>query len=85
MVELGDSISFWAAIPCRWARLVEAPPRFLALEHAEAFRRTPSPHLDEELPQVLPCIRLMLPDGALFTENGVPKPGGDRCGPAGDG
>jgi hypothetical protein len=41
---------------------------------AEAFRRTPSPHLDEELPQVLPCFRLMLPDGALFTEDGVPIP-----------
>jgi hypothetical protein len=41
---------------------------------AEAFRRTPSPHLDEELLEVLPCFRLMLPDGALFTEDGVPIP-----------
>ena len=29
---------------------------------------------DEELPLVLPCFRLMLPDGALFTEEGVPIP-----------
>jgi hypothetical protein len=43
-------------------------------EVGEAFRRTPSPRLDEELPQVLPCFRLMLPDGALFTEDGVPIP-----------
>ena len=32
------------------------------------------PHLDEELPQVLACFRLMLSDGALFTEDGVPIP-----------
>ena len=74
MDELEDPIGFWAATTCRWARLVEAPPRFLAPELAEAFRRTPSPRLDEELPQVLPCFRLMLPDGALFTEDGVPIP-----------
>jgi hypothetical protein len=43
-------------------------------ELAEAFRRTPSPRLDEELPQVLPYFRLMLPDGALFTEDGEPIP-----------
>ena len=72
--ELEDPIGFWAATTCRWARLVEAPPRFLAPELAEAFRRTPSPRLDDELPQVLPCFRLMLPDGALFTEDGVPIP-----------
>ena len=41
--ELEDPIGFWTAIPCRWARLVEAPPRFLAPEHAEAFRRNSSP------------------------------------------
>lgn len=41
---------------------------------AEGFRRTPSPRLDDELPQMLPCFRLMLPDGALFTEDGVPIP-----------
>ena len=74
MDELEDPIGFWAATTCRWARIVEAPPRFLAPELTEAFRRTPSPHLDEELPQVLPCFRLMLPDGALFTEDGVPIP-----------
>jgi len=74
MDEMNDSIGFWAATTCRWARIVEAPPRFLAPELVEAFRRTPSPHLDEELPQVLPCFRLMLPDGALFTEDGVPIP-----------
>jgi len=72
--ELEDPIGFWAATTCRWARIVEAPPRFLAPELTEAFRRTPSPYLDEELPQVLPCFRLMLPDGALFTEDGVPIP-----------
>ena len=74
MNELADPIGFWAATTCRWARIVEAPPRFLAPELAEAFRRTPSPHLDDELPQVLPCFRLMLPDGALFAEDGVPIP-----------
>jgi len=74
MDEMNDPIGFWAATTCRWARIVEAPPRFLAPELAEAFRRTPSPHLDEELPQVLPYFRLMLPDGALFTEDGVPIP-----------
>ncbi|MEB3351057.1 MAG: hypothetical protein VKM01_01890 [Cyanobacteriota bacterium] len=74
MNELADPIGFWAATTCRWARIVEAPPRFLAPELAEAFRRTPSPRLDDELPQVLPCFRLMLPDGALFTEDGVPIP-----------
>jgi hypothetical protein len=50
MDELEDPIGFWAATTCRWARIVEAPPRFLAPELTEAFRRTPSPHLDEELP-----------------------------------
>jgi len=74
MNEANDPIGFWAAITCRWARIVDAPPRFLAAELAEAFRRTPSPRLDDELPQVLPCFRLMLPDGALFTEEGVPIP-----------
>ena len=74
MDELEDPIGFWAATTCRWARIVEAPPRFLAPELTEAFRRTPSPHLDVELPQVLPCFRLMLSDGALFTEGGVPIP-----------
>ena len=69
MDELEDPIGFWAATTCRWARIVEAPPRFLAPELAQAFRRTPSPHLDEDFPQVLPCFRLMLPDGALFTED----------------
>ena len=54
--------------------IARTPPRFLAAELAEAFRRTPSPRLDDELPQVLPCLRLMLPDGALFTEEGVPIP-----------
>lgn len=48
--ELEDPIGFWTAIPCRWARLVEAPPRFLAPEHTEAFRRNSSSHLDGELP-----------------------------------
>jgi hypothetical protein len=74
MDELDDPIGFWAATTCRWARIVEAPPRFLAPELAEAFRRTPSPRLDEDFPQVLPCFRLMLPDGALFTEDKVPIP-----------
>jgi hypothetical protein len=74
MDELNDPIGFWAATTCRWARIVEAPPRFLAPELAEAFRRTPSPRLDEDFPQVLPCFRLMLPDGALFTEDKVPIP-----------
>jgi len=48
--ELEDPIGFWAATTCRWARIVEAPPRFLAPEHPEAFRRNSSTHLDEELP-----------------------------------
>ena len=74
MNELDDPIGFWAATTCRWARIVEAPPRFLAPELVEAFRRTTAPHLDGDLPQVLPCFRLMLPDGALFTEYGVPIP-----------
>jgi hypothetical protein len=74
MDELDDPIGFWAATTCRWARIVEAPPRFLSPELAEAFRRTPSPRLDEDFPQVLPCFRLMLPDGALFTEDKVPIP-----------
>jgi hypothetical protein len=74
MSELADPIGFWAATTCRWARILEAAPRFLAPELAEAFRRTPSLRLDDELPQVLPCFRLMLPDGALFTEDGVPIP-----------
>jgi hypothetical protein len=74
MDELDDPIGFWAATTCRWARIVEAPPRFLAPELTEAFRRTPSPRLDEDFPQVLPCFRLMLPDGALFTEDKVPIP-----------
>ncbi|MCP9852829.1 hypothetical protein KBZ14_08080 [Synechococcus sp. HJ21-Hayes] len=74
MDKLDDPIGFWAATTCRWARSVEAPSRFLAPELAEAFRRTPSPRLDEDFPQVLPCFRLMLPDGALFTEDRVPIP-----------
>ena len=32
------------------------------------------PPLDEQLPLVLSCFRLMLPDGALFTEDRVPIP-----------
>jgi hypothetical protein len=74
MNGLADPIGFWAATTCCWARIVEAPPRFLAPELAEAFRRTPSPRLDEDFQQVLPCFRLMLPDGALFTEDKVPIP-----------
>jgi hypothetical protein len=74
MNELADPIGFWAATTCRWARIVEAPPLLLAPELAEALRRTLSLRLDDELPQVLPCFRLMLPDGALFTEYGVPIP-----------
>ena len=53
---------------------MEAPPRFLAAELAEAFRRTPSARLDEDFPQVLPCFRVMLPDGVLFTADKVPMP-----------
>ena len=30
MDEMNDPIGFWAATTCRWARIVEAPPRFLA-------------------------------------------------------
>ena len=37
---------------------MEALPRFLMLELAEAFRRTPSPCLDQDFPKVLPCFRL---------------------------
>jgi hypothetical protein len=43
MDEMNDPIGFWAATTCRWARIVKAPPRFLAPELAEAFRRTPHP------------------------------------------
>jgi hypothetical protein len=50
MDKLEDPIGFWAATTCRWARIVEAPPRFLAPEHPEAFRRNSSTHLDGELP-----------------------------------
>jgi hypothetical protein len=74
MNERNDPIGFWAATTCRWSRIVEAPPRFLAPELAETFRRTPAPHLDEELPQVLPSFRLMLPEDALFTDDGMPIP-----------
>ncbi len=49
---LADPISFWATTICRWARSLEASPCLLALELAEAFRRTASPLLDDELPQV---------------------------------
>jgi hypothetical protein len=70
----GRSGGFCLEAFCRWARIVEAQPRFLAPELAEGFRRTPSHRLDDELPLVLPCFRLMLPDGALFTEDGVPIP-----------
>ena len=45
----------------------------LAPELADVSRRTPSPRLNDELPRVLPCFRLMLLDGALFTEDGVPS------------
>ena len=74
MDALGDPVGAWAAATCQWARTVEAPPRFLAPELAEAFRRTSLPPLDEQLPLVLPCFRLMLPDGALFIEEKVPIP-----------
>jgi hypothetical protein len=47
---LKDPIGLWAATICWWARIVEMPPRFLAPELAEAFRRTPSPRLDEDFP-----------------------------------
>ncbi len=70
MDEPNDPIGFWAAITCRWARIVEAPPRFPAPELAEAFCRTPSPRLDADFPQVLPCFRLLLPKGTLFSEEG---------------
>jgi hypothetical protein len=36
MDELKDPIGFWAATICRWARIVEAPPRFLAPDLTEA-------------------------------------------------
>ena len=74
MDAIEDSVGAWAATTCRWARLQHAPPRFLAPELAAAFRHTALPPLDEQLPVVLPCFRLMLPDGALFTEDGVPIP-----------
>jgi hypothetical protein len=47
--------------------------RFLAT----GFGRLPPhalPPLDEHFPQVLPCFLLLLPDGALFTEDAVPIP-----------
>ena len=53
MFELGDPIGFWAASPCRWAPLVEAPPRFLAPVHAEAFRSNSSSQHDDEHPLLI--------------------------------
>ncbi len=70
----GDAAGVGAHHQVELHRPEPAPPRLLAAELAVAFRRTPSPRLDDELPQVLPCFRLMLPDGALFTEDGVPIP-----------
>ena len=55
---------------CRWAREIEAEPRFLSPALAQAFLQTEQPILTPDLPRDISCFRLLLPKGTLFSEEG---------------
>jgi hypothetical protein len=63
----------WAsggAMVCRWARETGAEPRFLSPALAQAFLQTEKSTLTPDLPGDIPCFRLLLPKGTLFSEEG---------------
>jgi hypothetical protein len=55
---------------CRWAREIGAEPRFFSPALAQAFLQTEQPTLTLDLPRDIPCFRLLLPKGTLFSEEG---------------
>lgn len=55
---------------CRWAREIDAEPRFLSPALAQAFLQTEQPTLTPDLPRDISCLRLLLPKGTLFSEEG---------------
>lgn len=65
-----DHVGIWAAMVSRWAREINAEPRFLSPALAQAFLQTERPLLTPALPQQLRCFRLFLPKATLFSEEG---------------
>ena len=65
-----DHVGIWGAMVCQWARETGAEPRFLSPALAQAFLQTERPPLTPDLPGDIPCFRLLLPKGTLFSEEG---------------
>lgn len=68
--QMHDHVGIWGAMVCRWAREIGAEPRFLSQALAQAFLQTEKPTLTPDLPGEIPCFRLLLPKGTLFSEEG---------------
>jgi hypothetical protein len=68
--SIADHVGIWGAMVCRWAREIGAEPRFLSPALAQAFLQTEQPTLTPDLPRDIPCFRLLLPKGTLFSEEG---------------
>ncbi len=68
--QIHDHVGIWGAMVCRWAREIGAEPRFLSQALAQAFLQTEKPTLTPDLPGEIPCFRLLLPKGTLFSEEG---------------
>jgi hypothetical protein len=67
---IADHVGIWGAMVCRWAREIDAEPRFLSPALAQAFLQTEQPTLTPDLPRDISCFRLLLPKGTLFSEEG---------------
>lgn len=67
---IADHVGIWGAMVCRWAREIDAEPRFLPPALAQAFLQTEQPTLTPDLPRDISCLRLLLPKGTLFSEEG---------------
>ncbi|MFM7265358.1 MAG: hypothetical protein ACKOZW_07170, partial [Cyanobium sp.] len=67
---IADHVGIWGAMVCQWARETGAEPRFLSPALAQAFLQTERPPLTPDLPGDIPCFRLLLPKGTLFSEEG---------------
>lgn len=68
--SIADHVGIWGAMVCQWAREIGAEPRFLSPALAQAFLQTERPPLTPDLPRDVPCFRLLLPKGTLFSEEG---------------
>jgi hypothetical protein len=71
--QIHDHVGILGAKVCSWGRETSAEPRFLSPALAQAFLQTERPTLTPDLPSDIPCFRLLLPQGTLFSEEEGPE------------